>query len=228
MSGTRRHDAQARACAMAPSESATDLRAGAKEMQVRSVADEHAVTGVVLAGGRGRRMGEADKGLQLLGEQPLVRHVLERLAPQVDEVLINANRNADHYRSFGFPVVADLFPGFAGPLAGLHAALASAAQPLVVTVPCDAPRLPRDLVVRLRAALCSNDADLAFARTFDQLQPVFCLCRRHLLANLSVFLANGGRQPVAWYRTVRSLEVRFDDEHAAFCNINTRADLDAL
>ena len=183
---------------------------------------------VILAGGLVRRMGEADKGLQLLAGQPLVRHVLERLQPQVDEVLINANRNADRYRLLGLPVVADLFPGFAGPLAGLHAALASAAHPLVVTVPCDAPRLPSDLVARLRAELFRSEAELAFARTFDQLQPVFCLCRRHLLASLHQFLASGGRQPVVWYRRLRSVEVAFDDQLAAFCNINTAGDLDAM
>jgi len=109
------------------------------------------VTGVILAGGLGRRMGGADKGLQLLDGKALVQHVLERFAPQVDELLVNANQNRVHYETFGCSVIADRFPGFAGPLAGLHVALSRASHPLVATVPCDSPFLPSDLVARLQA-----------------------------------------------------------------------------
>jgi molybdopterin-guanine dinucleotide biosynthesis protein A len=183
------------------------------------------ITGVVLAGGLGRRMGGVDKGLQLLNGRPLVSHVIERLAPQVDELLINANQNGERYASFGHRVVPDQIPDFAGPLAGLHAALSAAAYPLVATAPCDSPFLPADLVFRLFSALTTSDADFAVARTFDQPHPVFCLCRRTVLPHLSEFLAAGGRKFEHWYATLKAVEVAFDDEADAFANINTRDDL---
>jgi molybdopterin-guanine dinucleotide biosynthesis protein A len=186
---------------------------------------ERKITGVVLAGGLGRRMGGVDKGLQLLHGQPLVHWVIERLAPQVDELLINANQNGERYAAFGHPVVPDRIPGFAGPLAGVHAALAAARHPLVATAPCDSPFLPQDLVARLAQALLAADAELAVARTFDQPHPVFCLCRRSLLPHLSAFLADGGRRFERWYSTLNAVEVGFDDEAAAFENLNTREDL---
>src|SRR5512146_1640213 len=108
------------------------------------------VTGIVLAGGQGRRMGGVDKGLQLLRGRPMVAWAIERLAPQVEEILVNANQNTEAYAKFGHRVVPDSVGGFAGPLAGLHAGLHAAAQPLAVTVPCDSPFLPLDLVARLK------------------------------------------------------------------------------
>lgn len=183
------------------------------------------ITGVILAGGLGRRMGGVDKGLQLLNDKPMVQWVLERFAPQVDEVLINANQNAELYAAFACPVVPDQIPDFAGPLAGLHAALAKATHPLVATVPCDSPFLPSDLVSRLKTALEADGADLAVARTFDQAHPVFCLCRREVLPHLSAFLEAGGRKVDRWYETLKVSEVAFDDEVAAFSNINTRDEL---
>ena len=181
------------------------------------------ITGVVLAGGLGRRMGGVDKGLQELDGRPLAAWVIERLAPQVDELLINANQNIERYAAFGHRVVSDRIPDFAGPLAGLHAALALANSPLVVSAPCDSPFLPGDLVARLRAGL--GTADLAVARTFAQSHPVFCLCRRELLGHLSEFLAGGGRAFKHWYSTLEVAEIRFDDKAAAFENINTRQEL---
>src|SRR4051812_10033640 len=135
------------------------------------------VTGLVLAGGLGRRMGGVDKGLQRLRGRPMVAWVLERLTPQVDEVLINANQNLDTYATFDHRVVPDEIGGFAGPLAGLHRGLTEARHALVATVPCDSPFLPEDLVRRLRSALEAEDAELAVARTADQLHLVFCVCR---------------------------------------------------
>ena len=152
------------------------------------------ITGVVLAGGLGRRMGGTDKGLQELRGQPMVHWVIERLAPQVDELLINANQNGERYAAFGHRVVPDQIPGFAGPLAGLHAALATATHPLVATAPCDSPFLPADLISRLFSALTAADADLAVAKTFDQAHPVFCLCQRSVLPHLTEFLESGGRK----------------------------------
>ncbi len=184
-----------------------------------------AISGVILAGGLARRMGGADKGLQSLSGKPLVQWAIERLQPQVDELLINANRELALYARFGYPVISDRIPGFAGPLAGLHAALASAAHTLVACVPCDSPLLPGDLVDRLYDALEAEGSALARARTFAQRQPVFCLCRRALLPQLTAFLHSGGRQPDLWYRTLKASEVAFDDEAAAFRNINTSQDL---
>jgi molybdenum cofactor guanylyltransferase len=185
------------------------------------------VTGVVLAGGQGRRMGGIDKGLVELDGRSMIARVLERFAPQVDEVLINANQNLDRYRAFGFDVVPDAVGGYAGPLAGLHAAMMRATRPLVCTVPCDSPFLPPDLVARLSAALATAGAQLAVARTFDQPHPVFCLVRRDVLPHLDAFLAAGGRKIDAWYATLAVVEVAFDDEAEAFRNINTADELAA-
>ena len=183
------------------------------------------ITGVVLAGGLGRRMGGTDKGLQELRGQPMVHWVIERLAPQVDELLINANQNGERYSAFGHRVVPDQIPGFAGPLAGLHAALATATHPLVATAPCDSPFLPADLISRLFSALTAADADLAVAKTFDQAHPVFCLCQRSVLPHLTEFLESGGRKVDRWYSTLNIVEVAFDDEADAFENINTHEEL---
>lgn len=192
------------------------------------------ITGVILAGGLGRRMDGSDKGLQELRGKPMAQWVAERLAPQVDQLLINANRNGERYAAFGYPVFADQIPDFAGPLAGLHAALSAAQHPLVATAPCDSPFLPTDLVSRLLAALTATGtespwgaegAEIAVARTGDQPHPVFCLCRRELLPHLSEFLSSGQRKFERWYSTLRAVEVPFDDQPEAFENINTRGDL---
>ena len=185
------------------------------------------VTGVVLAGGQGRRMGTVDKGLVTLDGQPMVRHVLERFAPQVDEILINANQHLDDYAAMGYRVIPDSIGGFAGPLAGLQVGLSQAAHALVATVPCDSPFLPPDLVARLHAALAAHDADLAVARTFDQPHPVFALVRTRVLPHLTRFLESGGRKIDAWYATLATVEVAFDDEADAFRNINTVDELSA-
>ncbi|HQC81104.1 MAG TPA: molybdenum cofactor guanylyltransferase MobA [Accumulibacter sp.] len=184
------------------------------------------ITGVVLAGGRGRRMGGNDKGLRTLHGKPLAQWAIERLAPQVDELLINANRNRERYAAFGYPVVADRLSDFAGPLAGLHAALSAATRELVATVPCDAPFFPDDLVARLLARLTDDGAavELAVARTPERAQPVFCLCRREVLPRLTAYLAGGGRKVAEWHATLKMVEVSFD-ESAAFVNINTAEDL---
>ncbi|MBL8525449.1 MAG: molybdenum cofactor guanylyltransferase MobA [Betaproteobacteria bacterium] len=183
------------------------------------------ITGLVLAGGRGSRMGSVDKGLQLFRGRPMVAHVLERFAPQVDEIVINANRSLDEYASFGHRVVPDAIDGFAGPLAGLHIGMTHATHPLVVTTPCDSPFLPLDLIARLRAAMEKDDADLAVAKTFDQPHPVFCLTKASLAPHLQAFLESGQRKIDKWYASLKVAEVPFDDEEAAFSNINTIEEL---
>jgi molybdopterin-guanine dinucleotide biosynthesis protein A len=186
------------------------------------------VTGVVLAGGQGRRMGGVDKGLQILRGRPMVAWVIERFAPQVDEVLINANQNLERYAALGHRVIPDEIAGYAGPLAGLHRGLTEAQHEFVSTVPCDSPFLPRDLVERLRAALESNVSEIAVARTGEQPHPVFCLCRKRVLTGLTEFLAAGGRKIDAWYAKLKVVEVPFDDQPNAFSNINTEEELRAL
>ena len=186
---------------------------------------EQAITGLVLAGGLGRRMGGVDKGLVAFRGRPMVAQVIERLAPQVGEILINANRNTEQYTGFGYRVIADAIEGYAGPLAGLERGLAEARHDLVVTAPCDSPFLPADLVERLRSAMANAAADLAVARTGDQPHPVFCLCKRSLHAHLRGYLGAGGRKIDAWYATLAVIEVAFDDQARAFSNINTPEDL---
>jgi molybdopterin-guanine dinucleotide biosynthesis protein A len=181
------------------------------------------VTGIVLAGGQGRRMGGVDKGLQPLRGKPMIEWVLERLKPQVLEVIVNANQNIEKYEAYAHRVVRDEIGGFAGPLAGLHAGLKFAKQPLVVTVPCDSPFLPGDLVSRLQAALGANQ--LAVAKTGEQPHPVFSLMRRDVRESLEAFLAQGGRKIDAWYAALKVVEVNFDDEADAFRNINTLEEL---
>jgi molybdopterin-guanine dinucleotide biosynthesis protein A len=181
------------------------------------------VSGIVLAGGQGRRMGGVDKGLQLLRGRPMIEWVLERLSPQVAEVIVNANQNLDTYRKLARRVVPDEIGGFAGPLAGLHAGLKAAAHPLVVTVPCDSPFLPADLVSRLNSSLKHHD--LAVAKTGDQPHPVFSLMKREVRESLEAFLAQGGRKIDAWYAALKVIEVSFDDEADAFRNINTLEEL---
>jgi molybdopterin-guanine dinucleotide biosynthesis protein A len=183
------------------------------------------VAGVILEGGLGRRMGGTDKGLRPLRGRPMVAWVLERFAPQVDEVMINANQHVEVYSSFGCPVIPDRIAGFVGPLAGLHAALSATALPWVATVPCDSPRLPLDLIGRLQAAAIEGRADLAVARTGEQPHPVFCVCRRGVLDHLAAFLAGGGRKIDQWYGSLSVVEVNFDDQVEAFSNINTPEEL---
>lgn len=190
------------------------------------------VTGVILAGGLGRRMNATalagtHKGLRILAGRPLAAHVIERLAPQVGTLALNVNRDPDPWRVFGLPIFPDRIEGFAGPLAGLHAGLGFASTPWIVTVPCDAPRLPPDLVDRLAAALVSTHAPAAVARTVRALQPVFAMVSRHAADDLTEYLATGGRRVEAWYARLPAVEVPFEDERA-FDNVNTPHDLRRL
>jgi molybdenum cofactor guanylyltransferase len=203
------------------------------------------ITGLILAGGMGRRMDSRDKGLVEFRGMRMVAHAIERLAPQVDTLVINANRNLETYSAFSFRVVSDRIDGFAGPLAGLQtgmralvddadasAPLGSAldqarANSLIVTVPCDSPFLPLDLVKRLYDAMQREDAEIAVASTDGQLQPVFALYKTSLLPSLEKFLTEGGRKIDKWYEQHKTVAVEFEDEHA-FANINTLEELQNL
>lgn len=195
------------------------------------------ITGVVLAGGRGARMGGVDKGLQLFNGVPLALHALRRLQAQVGTTLLNANRNIDDYRAFGVPVLPDTVPDYAGPLAGFVSALEHCTTTYLVTVPCDSPLFPTDLVARLASALTQAQADIAMVSIQEQdrrngqwgwrRQPVFCLLRATLLPGLRDFIAHGGRKIDAWTASQATVAVPFDDAHA-FTNANTLEQLQAL
>lgn len=173
-------------------------------------------------------MGSVDKGLQAFRGKPMVQHAIDRLSPQVASIMINANQNLDVYKDFGIQVFSDEIEGFAGPLAGLQTGLMHCASPLLVTVPCDSPFFPLDLVARLQTALISQDADIAVAATGsgEQMQPhpVFCLVKTSLLPHLTDFLQSGQRKIDKWYASLRLATVHFEDE-AAFSNINTKDEL---
>lgn len=193
--------------------------------------DRNLITGCVLAGGQGRRMGGVDKGLQLLRGRPLVGLALQRLAPQVGALMVNANRNLDAYAAFGVPVWPDTLPGHPGPLAGFATALAHCETPWLATVPCDAPLFPADLVQRLADAAEAAGARLAYACTVEdgrtQPQPVFALLNTSLRAGLDRFLAEGGRKIDRWADGEGAVRVAFDDAQA-FANANTPGELHAL
>jgi molybdopterin-guanine dinucleotide biosynthesis protein A len=187
-----------------------------------------AITGLILAGGQGARMAHCDKGLQSFAGTPLVQHALQRLLPQVDTVMISANRNLEDYSRFGTSVFPDNETGFAGPLAGLQAGLAHCTTPLLISVPCDAPFFPNNLVTLLNEALITADADIAVASAGRdenrRSHPVFCLLRMSLLDHLTIYLHEGGRKVSAWQACHKVVQVPFNDENA-FRNINSLEDL---
>jgi molybdopterin-guanine dinucleotide biosynthesis protein A len=189
------------------------------------------ITGIVLAGGRGSRMGGVDKGLQNHKGVPLALHALLRLQPQVGEAMINANRNLGAYESMGVPVWPDAQGDFPGPLAGVLVGLERCETPYLVTVPCDTPNFPLDLVERLARALEADDADLAMAATRENdevmVQPVFCLLKAELLESLVKYLHSGQRKIDRWTGQHRVATVVFDDA-AAFDNANTIEELQRL
>ncbi len=200
------------------------------------------ITAVILAGGRGSRMGGLDKGLQTFNGMPLVLHTLTRLqvGGQIGQIMINANRNLAAYESFGTPVWPDGLADYAGPLAGFLTGLERCETPFLVTVPCDTPLLPMDLVPRLARALETANADIAMVaapevdregRVQVRTQPVFCLLRVELLESLTRFTASGGRKIAAWTAQCNTVTVPFDlpgDDARAFCNANTLAELRQL
>lgn len=177
-------------------------------------------TAVILAGGRGQRMGGRDKGLVVFRGRALVEHVIERLTPQVASVLISANRNLDRYARYRVPVIPDLVPGFQGPLAGMAAAMRVAETEWLLCVPCDCPELPLDLAERLYRGLVEG-ATLAIAWDGDYVQPLFALLRTSLYASLNAFLAQGGRKVEAWQGQQGCIRVDFSDQPHAFANLNT-------
>ena len=178
------------------------------------------ITGVVLAGGRGSRMGGEDKGWVMLNGRPMIEHVIARLQPQVGALFISANRNQERYAALGHRVVPDLLADYQGPLAGMASAMQSASTPYVVTVPCDSPLFGADLVARLAQALVGGDADIAVAHDGARPHPVFLLLKRSLLPSLLAFLDAGERKIDRWFARHRVATADFSDRPEAFININ--------
>jgi molybdopterin-guanine dinucleotide biosynthesis protein A len=199
---------------------------------MRATISPHEITGLVLAGGQGRRMGGVDKGLQNHQGMPLALHALMRLSPQVGQVLINANRNLAAYESMGVPVWPDAMSDYPGPLAGILAGMEHCETPYLATVPCDSPQFPADLVSRLADSLVAQDAEIAMAATRAadgsiQVQPVFCLIQTDLLESLVGYLHRGERKIDRWTAQHRCATIVFDDV-SAFVNANTMGELQAL
>jgi molybdopterin-guanine dinucleotide biosynthesis protein A len=188
----------------------------------------HDVTGVVLAGGRGKRMGGVDKGLVDLHGRPMVMHVIDTLRPQVGRIIINANRNVDKYEVLGYEVISDIVGDYFGPLAGMASAMQAASTAYVLTVPCDSPMIADDLAVRLYHALEHEKADASIAHDGERMHPVFALLKRDLLPSLQSYLESGERKIDRWLNQHRLAVAYFRDEPEAFLNVNNPDDRQAL
>ena len=186
------------------------------------------ISAIILSGGRATRMNSVDKGLIQLQQKPLVAHVIARLKPQVDEILINANREIMQYEAFGLPVLQDENMVFLGPLAGFSLGLQHGKHDYVLTVPCDSPLLPLDLAQRLMAALLEHLADIVVASSDSNAHPVFCLMRKTVLPSLMDYLAKDNRKVSTWQKSLRYVEVDFQKSADAFVNLNTFEDLAGL
>ena len=178
------------------------------------------ITGGILAGGQGSRMGGVDKGWVDYEGTPLIEVVLQRLKPQVDTLIINANRNFERYDALGYPVAQDQTDGYQGPLAGVAALMAAAKTPYLLIVPCDGPVFPLNLAHRLLAALKAEATTIAIAADTERYQPTYALLPTHLGDELNAFMAGGGRKIMAWYQQYPLSSVRFDQRNA-FMNINS-------
>jgi molybdopterin-guanine dinucleotide biosynthesis protein A len=183
------------------------------------------ISAIILAGGRAVRMGGLDKGLVLFRQKPLITHVISRLTPQVDEIIINANRELETYKTLGYQVLQDEIADFSGPLAGIQLGLKYATNDYLLTAPCDSPLLPLDLADRLQAALLAHDADIAIVSSDGNTHPVFCLCNKSVLSTLNDYLNHGGRKVSAWQQSLNHVYVDFSDCAEAFTNLNSQQDL---
>lgn len=186
------------------------------------------VTGVILAGGQGSRMGGVDKGLLKWQGRPLIEHLIAALQPQVQTLIINANRNQAHYQCYGLAVISDQHADYQGPLAGLAAALLAVQTPYILTIPCDSFYVAPNFATRMLQALNQADAELAVAHDGINLQPVYALVPVQLLPSLEAFLARGERKLRAWYAEQRMVTVDCSDIAIMFQNINTPSHYQAL
>jgi molybdopterin-guanine dinucleotide biosynthesis protein A len=183
------------------------------------------ISAIILAGGKATRMGGLDKGQMLFQQKPLITHVIARLIPQVDEIIINANREIETYQALGYQILQDEIADFAGPLAGMQLGLKYASSEHVLTVPCDSPLLPIDLAGRLQAALIGRHADIAIVSSDGNTHPVFCLCKKSVLPALNDYLNHGGRKVREWQQSLNHVHVDFSNCADALTNLNTQDDL---
>lgn len=179
------------------------------------------VTAVILAGGKGRRMGGIDKGLMILNGRAMIEHIILAIKPQCQKIIINANRNIDQYERYPYPVISDNMGDFQGPLAGFASALNVVNSAFIITLPCDAPKLPGDYVVRMLTALNKANSAIAVVNDGHRMQPVYALIKTSLEDNLLTFLKNGGRKIDRWYAQNNVTQVDFSDCQSHFLNINT-------
>lgn len=179
------------------------------------------ITAVILAGGKGRRLGGQDKGLVQYKDKKLIEHVLDRIKPQVNSILINANRNQASYEQYGYTVINDDLSDFQGPLAGFATAMKIVETDYIITLPCDGPMLPKDLVSRLANKLEDNPDSIAVAHDGERLQPVYALIPIKHIASLEHYMASGDRKIDLWYAQHNLITVDFSDQKSAFFNINT-------
>ena len=179
------------------------------------------IDAVILAGGMARRMGGDDKGLVELNGKTMIEHTIDRIKPQVKEILINANRNQTRYAEFGFKVISDEHTGFLGPLAGMISAMGQTEADYLLVVPCDCPLLPLDLVPRMLAAIKTEDAEIAVASDGEYEQPVVLLLKPSLRDSMKAFLEAGERKVDFWYAKHHFVVESFADQANAFVNVNT-------
>ena len=183
------------------------------------------ISAVILAGGRARRMGGQDKGLQILGKQSLIQHVINRLQPQVHDILINANRNQTEYAKFGFPIFSDELPDFQGPLSGMLTALEKTKSDFILFVPCDTPFFPTNLLDKLKSAVKNDRTLIAYACDEEREHPVFCLMSIQLKEKLRHYLASDERRLLQFMKENGGISVTFTKEEGNFENFNTMDDL---
>ena len=186
------------------------------------------VTAAILTGGKGRRMQGKDKGLVELADRPLIEYVIAAIKPQVNTIIINANRNQLHYARYAYPVFADNLENYQGPLAGFISVMKKATTSHLVTLPCDGPLIAADFVERLIAALKKDKAEIAVAHDGERLQPVHALIPITLSASLDDFLDSGERKIDLWYKQHKVALADFSDCAETFRNINTTNERDDL
>jgi molybdenum cofactor guanylyltransferase len=202
----------------------TNTTADSKSMNNPETIPKKKITAVILAGGRAQRMGGEDKGLLPVHGKPMIEYIIETLKPQVGQILINANRNLERYQQYGYPVVSDIMGEYFGPLVGMASGIQSAQTEYVVTVPCDSPLLPNDLVSNLYMQLQKDDAELAVAHDGERMQPVFALLSCDLLPDLLHYLESGGRKIDTWYAQHATALADCSGFPDAFLNVNSPED----
>ncbi|MFW5425972.1 MAG: molybdenum cofactor guanylyltransferase MobA [Methylophagaceae bacterium] len=183
------------------------------------------ITGVILSGGKARRMGGQDKGLITFQNKPLIRHVIDTLTPQIDNLIINANRNIELYQNFGYPVISDSLEDFCGPLAGMLSAMQTVDSDYILTAPCDAPMISSRYRQRMVETLLNEQADIAVAYDGKRLQPVFSLIPTRFQNDLAQYLAQGDRKIDLWFEQYKLAVVDFSGEPECFANLNYPDDL---